>query len=288
MCGFAGEIQFRGGVADVAAVERMVECLAPRGPDGSGVIAYDRVALGHRRLKIIDLSNASRQPMVDPTLGLTIAFNGCIYNYKELRDELEIEGYSFFSHGDTEVILKAWHAWGPDSVSRLHGMFSFAIHERELGRLVLCRDRFGIKPLYYAATNGRLRFASSLPALLAAGDVDTAIDRVALDNYMSFHAVVPPPRTILAGVRKLPPATLRIVEPDGRTRDTTYWSARYEHDQADIATSARGVARPGSGGAPGRGQAPHGRRRAGRRAACPAASIPASSSAFSPSPARRI
>ena len=97
-------------------------------------------------------------------------------------------------------------------------MFAFAIHERDSGRLVLGRDRFGIKPLYLAPANGRLRFASTLPALLAGGDIDTAIDRVALDNYMSFHSVVPPPRTILQGVRKLPPATVRIVEPTGRRR----------------------------------------------------------------------
>jgi asparagine synthase (glutamine-hydrolysing) len=237
LCGFAGEVRFDGAIADAAAVTRMTEHLKPRGPDGVGIVAYDQVALGHRRLKIIDLSNASRQPLVDAALGLAIVFNGCIYNYKDLRTELEIEGYSFFSHGDTEVLLKAYHAWGPDFVSRLHGMFAFAIHERESGRVILGRDRFGIKPLYYAPQNGRLRFASSLPALLAGGDIDTAIDRVALDNYMSFHAVVPPPRTILEGVRKLPPATVRIVEPDGRTKDILYWSARHEHDQADIATS---------------------------------------------------
>ena len=237
MCGFAGEVRFDGETADVAAVTRMTERLRPRGPDGVGIVAHDRVAFGHRRLKIIDLSNAARQPMVDPVLGLAIVFNGCIYNYKDLRAELEIEGYSFFSHGDTEVLLKAYHAWGPDFVSRLHGMFAFAIHERESGRVVLGRDRFGIKPLYYAPQNGRLRFASSLPALLAGGDVDTMIDRVALDNYMALHAVVPPPRTILEGVRKLPPATVRIVETDGRSKDTLYWSAHYEHDQADLATS---------------------------------------------------
>ncbi len=221
----------------MAAVARMTNRLKPRGPDGVGIVAHGRVALGHRRLKIIDLSAASRQPMVDPALGLTIVFNGCIYNYKELRAELEAKGYRFFSGGDTEVILKAYHAFGIDFVSRLQGMFAFAIHERESGRLILARDRFGIKPLYYATTSGALRIASSLPALLAGGDVDTTIDRVALDNYMTFHAVVPPPRTILQGVRKLPPATVRIVEPDGRTKDVLYWSASYEHDQADIAVS---------------------------------------------------
>jgi asparagine synthetase B (glutamine-hydrolysing) len=155
--------------------------------------------------------------MVDSDLGLTIVFNGCIYNYPELRAELAKLGYTFFSHGDTEVICKAWHAWGPDCVKRFHGMFAFAIAERDSGRVILARDRFGIKPLYYSQSNGTLRFASSLPAVVAAGNVDTTIDKVALHHYMSFHAVVPPPHTILQGVRKLPPATLRIIEANGNS-----------------------------------------------------------------------
>ncbi|MEZ5866151.1 MAG: hypothetical protein R3D25_19525 [Geminicoccaceae bacterium] len=108
--------------------------------------------------------------MTDGELGLSIAFNGCIYNYPELRAELEGKGYRFFSTGDTEVILKAWHAWGSASVERFKGMFAFAIQERDSGRVILARDRFGIKPLYLAEAGGRLRFASSLPALLAAGE----------------------------------------------------------------------------------------------------------------------
>ncbi len=232
MCGFAGEVRFDGGAADVVAVARMTERLKLRGPDGTGILAHDRVALGHRRLKVIDLSDASSQPMLDPGLGLAIVFNGCIYNYKELRAELEAKGYCFFSEGDTEVILKAYHAFGLDFVSRLNGMFAFAIHERESGRLILARDRFGIKPLYYASTGRRLRFASSLPALLAGGEVDTAIDRIALDNYITLNSVVPAPRTILAGVGKLPPATVRVVEPNGRTTDRHYWSTSYEPDPA--------------------------------------------------------
>src|SRR5690606_14684440 len=170
---------------------------------------------GHRRLKVIDLSDAAEQPMVDPALGLVVVFNGCIYNYRELRRELEGRGYAFFSSGDTEVVLKAWHAWGVDCVKRFHGMFAFAVYERESGRLALARDRFGIKPLYYSEDRARLRIASSLPALLAAGDVDTSIDTIALHHYMSFHAVVPPPRTMLNGVRKLPPATVRVFGSDG-------------------------------------------------------------------------
>jgi asparagine synthase (glutamine-hydrolysing) len=213
----------------------MAESMAPRGPDGSGVVIRGRVGFGHRRLKIIDLSDASAQPFVDTALGLTIAFNGCIYNYADLRSDLESKGHVFASQGDTEVILKAWSEWGPAAVERFHGMFAFAIHDRTSGRLALVRDRFGIKPLYYAEAEGSLRFASTLPALLASGGIDTSIDRVALHHYMSWHAVVPPPRTILNGVRKLPPATIRIVEPDGRHADRTYWSPPFDKSPEDLA-----------------------------------------------------
>ncbi len=215
MCGICGEIRLDRNPASSRTVEAMAEVLAPRGPDSAGAFAQGRVAFGHRRLKIIDLSDAAQQPMVDPTLGLTIVFNGCIYNYPELRAELEGQGYKFFSHGDTEVMLKAYHAWGARFVEKLYGMFAFAIWERDSGRVVLGRDRLGIKPLYLAETPGMVRFASTLPALVAGGGIDTDIDPAALHHYMSFHAVVPAPMTILKGVRKLPPATLLTIEPDG-------------------------------------------------------------------------
>jgi len=233
MCGICGEITFDGGVASAARIEKMSRAMAPRGPDGAGVVLRGRVGFGHRRLKIIDLSEAAAQPFIDTGLGLTIAFNGCIYNYSELRAELAELGHSFASTGDTEVILKAWSEWGPAAVERLQGMFAFALHERDSGRVVLVRDRFGIKPLYYAETGGRLAFASTLPALLAAGGLDTTIDPVALHHYMSWHAVVPAPRTILAGVSKLPPATIRVIEPDGRRSDRTYWEPRFERSAED-------------------------------------------------------
>jgi asparagine synthase (glutamine-hydrolysing) len=238
MCGIAGDVRFDGSFADARAIASMMDVLAPRGPDGAGLEARGPVAFGHRRLRIIDLSDKAAQPMVDPELGLTLTFNGCIYNYPELRAALEAKGYRFFSQGDTEVILKAYHAWGEACVERFHGMFAFAIAERDSGAVVLARDRFGIKPLYYTEGDKRLRFASSLPALLAAGDVDTSIDRDALHNYMSFHAVVPPPRTILQGVRKLPPATVRRYAPDGSFTERTYWQPPYERPPEDAALSA--------------------------------------------------
>jgi len=238
MCGICGEVRFDGRAPSVLAISGMMEALAPRGPDGAGIISHGNAGFGHRRLRIIDLSERAQQPMVDSALGLTIAFNGCIYNYPELRSELEGRGYSFFSHGDTEVILKAWHAWGEGCVERFHGMFAFVIQERDAGRIVMARDRFGIKPLYLAEKDGVLRFASSLPALLKAGGVDTSIDPIALHHYMTFHAVVPPPRTILNGVRKLPPATIRVIEADGRSTERRYWDPPYRRDPADAGVSA--------------------------------------------------
>ena len=240
MCGLCGEITFDGSLADTTAVARMVEPLVPRGPDGQGSWSNGRVAFGHRRLSVIDLSTCGSQPMVDNELGLTAVFNGCIYDYRELRAELEGHGYRFFSHSDTEVILKGYHHWGTEVVSHLHGMFAFVIHERDTGRVVMARDRLGIKPLYLAETPGRrLRFASTLPALLKAGDVDTSIDPVALHHYLTWHAVVPAPRTILNGVRKLPPATVRVVEADGSGTEHRYWDATYERRAEHASWSAR-------------------------------------------------
>src|SRR5215210_7816746 len=132
MCGICGELG-TNGPADVAAVVRMNEHMHDRGPDGSGVWAQGPVALGHRRLSIIDLSACGAQPMTDPELGLSIVFNGCIYNYPELREELQRYGYRFFSTSDTEVLLKAYHRWGEDFVHRLKGMFALCIVERASG-----------------------------------------------------------------------------------------------------------------------------------------------------------
>ena len=168
--------------------------------------------------------------MVDPELGLTIVFNGCIYNHRQLREELEGAGYRFFSTSDTEVLLKGYHCWGEAFVERLAGMFAFCIVERDTGRAVLGRDRLGIKPLYLTEEAGALRFASTLPALVGGGGVDRSVDPVALHHYLTFHAVVPAPRTILNGVKKLPPATLLVLESDGRRREVEYWRPRPEPD----------------------------------------------------------
>jgi asparagine synthase (glutamine-hydrolysing) len=230
VCGFAGE-RAVGRAADQDAVDRMAATMRSRGPDGEGSWTQDGVALAHRRLKIIDLTSTGDQPMVDSELGLTVAFNGCIYNHEELRAELERDGYRFFSTSDTEVIPKAYAKWGRDCVTHFKGMFAFALCEHESGRVLLARDRLGVKPLYLAQASDSLRFASTLPALLAGGGIDTEIDAVALHHYLSWHSVVPPPRTIIRGVQKLAPAHTLLIEPDGSTSQEGYWRADFSRQQ---------------------------------------------------------
>src|ERR1700710_3094288 len=232
----AGEVTF-GAEPDLSRLSRTTEALSSRGPDAGGIFAHGRLAFGHRRLSILDLSAASQQPMVDSELGLGIVFNGCIYNFRELRSELLEKGYRFFSEGDTEVILKSYHAWGKQCVQRFKGMFAFAIWERDSGRLILARDRLGIKPFYYTENSSRFRFASTLPALLAGGDVDTSLDPVVLHHYFSFHSAVPAPRTILRGVRKLPPATILTINPDGSRKSETFWTVDVGEHAADHGVS---------------------------------------------------
>ncbi|WP_313517347.1 N-acetylglutaminylglutamine amidotransferase [Pseudomonas sp.] len=237
MCGIAGELRFDKRPSDLAAVERITQHLADRGPDACGFHSEGPLGLGHRRLKIMDLEAASGQPMVDPSLGLSMVFNGAIYNYPELRAELQALGYQFFSEGDTEVLLKGYHAWGEALLPKLNGMFAFAIWERDSGRLFLARDRLGVKPLYLSRTGERLRFASTLPALLQGGDIAKIINPIALNHYMSFHAVVPAPHTLIAGIEKLPPATWLRVEADGRSEQKTWWTLEYGQTAEEAALS---------------------------------------------------
>jgi asparagine synthase (glutamine-hydrolysing) len=141
MCGICGEVRFDGRSADVSAVARMTGTMASRGPDSDGVFAHGPVAFGHRRLSIIDLSARGAQPMVDSDLGLSLVFNGCIYNYRQLRSELAGVGYRFFSTADSEVVIKAYHRWGTGCVDRFKGMFAFAIADLDSGVVTLARDR---------------------------------------------------------------------------------------------------------------------------------------------------
>ncbi len=223
MCGLCGELRLDGRAADLGAIRMMKERLEKRGPDHDGCYSDGPLGLGHRRLAIIDLTEHANQPMVDQDLGIVLVFNGTIYNYPSLREELRGMGYHFFSEGDTEVILKAWHAWGEQCVEHLSGMFAFAVWDQRKRQLFLARDRMGIKPLYYSHGNGWFRFASTVQALLEPGGIDTTIDPVALHHQFTLHAVIPAPRTILNGVRKLQPGHCMVLDEKGSSRERRYW-----------------------------------------------------------------
>jgi len=214
MCGIAG-IFHCGTVkpVDPLRVERMCDVLAHRGPDGSGVWTAPGVGLGHRRLSIIDLAG-SPQPMHSPDGRAAIVFNGEIYNFRELRRELEALGATFRTSGDTEVILAAWQQWGVDCLRRLHGMFAFAIYDTAARTLFLARDRLGVKPLFMAhLSDGSLAFASELKGLLAHPLLRREADPLAIEDYLTW-GYVPDHRSILKGVEKLPAGHYRLLRHD--------------------------------------------------------------------------
>ena len=225
MCGIAGVL----GPADEFArnlTARMNNAMVHRGPDQDGLWQSDGttgVVLGHRRLAIIDLSDAGRQPMVDATSGVAIAFNGECYNFRELRTELEAAGRIFVSASDTEVVLAAYLRWGSAALQRLRGMFALAVWDPRERVLLLARDRLGIKPLYYTEQDGRLLFASELRALLASDGVPRKLDRISLASFL-WHGFVPGPRTLVAGVKLLPAGYLLTVRPGQSPEPVRYWS----------------------------------------------------------------
>ena len=202
MCGIAG--LFHPGTpkpVEPSRVQRMIDALAHRGPDGEGVWTAPGVGLGHRRLSIIDVAG-SPQPMQDDAL--TVSYNGEIYNFAALRTELEAKGARFRTSGDTEVLLHGWRAWGPGLLDRLHGMFAFALHDADAQTLFLARDRLGVKPLFYAElADGSVAFASELKGLLAHPLVRRTPDLRAVEDYFAW-GYVPDDSCIVAGVRKLP------------------------------------------------------------------------------------
>ena len=158
----------------------MNDKMVRRGPEHGAIYRNGSIGFGHRRLKIIDLSDASNQPFVDENLGLVLVFNGAVYNYKALRENLIQAGYEFSSTGDTETILKAYHCWGESCVERFNGMFAFVIYDQRNDTVFIARDRLGIKPFYYHKTDRRLVFASSLPAMLEADGIEKEISPRAL------------------------------------------------------------------------------------------------------------
>ena len=223
MCGIAGIV----GAPQRQAAALMSDALAHRGPDDNGIFLGEGIALVHRRLSIIDVSASGHQPMSYAQGRYTIVYNGEIYNFRDLRHELESLGQQFVSQSDTEVLLAAYAQWGKDAVRRLLGMFAFAIHDLHKRELFLARDRFGIKPLYFARAGSSLLFASELKALLASGLVQRRLDREAFGFYTSLGSV-PQPRTALSGVEVLPAAHTMLVGPDLSVRTTRYWDLAQE------------------------------------------------------------
>ncbi|MEE8366531.1 MAG: N-acetylglutaminylglutamine amidotransferase [Gammaproteobacteria bacterium] len=234
MCGLYGALSFNGQGFEPDLAQVMSAKVARRGPDDQGEWFEGPVMLGHRRLSIIDLSPLGHQPMHDVTQRYSIVFNGTIYNYPELREQLIADGYRFRSHSDTEVILNAYACWGDQAVEKLHGMFAFAIWDKQEKQLFLARDRLGIKPLYYAKTPQGFYFASNPQALIATGRCNTEIDPIGLHHHLSLHAVIPAPRTLLQGVRKCRPAFYLRISADGTLTESRYWSLQAKRPQQEM------------------------------------------------------
>ena len=226
MCGIAGFVESSGTAspfgpeAGRALVQRMCGVIRHRGPDDEGIWAADGVALGMRRLSIIDLSTG-HQPIHNEDRTVWIVFNGEIYNFHELRRELEAAGHRFYTHTDTEVIVHAYEQWGEGAIARLRGMFGLAIWNARTRTLLVARDRIGIKPLHYATVNGRFYFGSEIKSLLEAPDLPRDLDPAALDHYLSF-LYTPRDGSIFRSVRKLPPGHL-LTWQDGRITIERYW-----------------------------------------------------------------
>jgi asparagine synthase (glutamine-hydrolysing) len=222
MCGIAGHVAPERPRAAEQAVRIMVDALQRRGPDSEGLETWPGATLGHRRLAILDLSQAGHQPMLSDDGQIGLVFNGCIYNFLELREELEKRGHRFRSHSDTEVLLRGYREWGIDAlVGRSRGMFAFAIWDHPRRTLMLVRDRLGVKPLVYCAGNGEIAFASTIAALRAAG-FGGEIDPQAVLDFLEFGYVTED-RAIYEGMCKLPPATI-LEWRDGCVTQRQYWS----------------------------------------------------------------
>jgi asparagine synthase (glutamine-hydrolysing) len=244
MCGIAGWVAGPESALDEHTLGAMLDAIAHRGPDGEGMCEFrcpdtgHRVFLGHRRLAIIDPEGA-RQPMRDAANGLALTFNGEIYNFRELRDELAGFGYRFTRDSDTEVLLRAYQHWGADCVRRLRGMFAFAIWDARNQRLFLARDRFGEKPLFLCEAGGGLYFASEIKALLRVPGIRRAVNLESVSDYLAYR-YVPGPRTLFAGIRKLVPGTAATWE-RGRLTEERYWSAPDRAPQPRVAPARDAV-----------------------------------------------
>lgn len=222
MCGIAGKYYYGvDRIVDVQTIEAMTDALAHRGPDDRGFYQGKNIGLGHRRLSIIDLSPAGHQPMCNEDGTIWVVFNGEIYNYKDLRAELEKQGHRFRSQCDTEVIVHAYEQYRLDFVKHFDGMFAFALWDESRRRLVLARDRLGIKPLYYYSDGSCITFASEIKSLLEDRDIPREVDLQALSNFLTLH-YVPSPRTMFKEIHKVEPGHLLVLDPSG-LRIQKFW-----------------------------------------------------------------
>ncbi|MFZ5818736.1 MAG: asparagine synthase (glutamine-hydrolyzing) [Chloroflexota bacterium] len=238
MCGIIGVFNFNGEPVAGQNLQKMAAAIAHRGPDGDGVYLDGQIGLGHRRLAIIDLSPAGKQPMFSEDGQYVLIYNGEIYNFRELRSELEELGYRFRSRADSEVLLYAYAGWGEMALDRLNGMFAFAIWDRRRQQLFLARDRYGIKPLYYAVCGQTFLFGSETKAILAHPAYQPALDKEALLEYFTFQNLFTD-RTFLSGVRLLPSGTYLRVDAGkpANMAPVRYWD--YHFSEPDTARDDR-------------------------------------------------
>jgi asparagine synthase (glutamine-hydrolysing) len=230
MCGIAGILDFEGRPVGAEEIANMIAAIRHRGPDDQGAAVDRMVGLGNARLAVIDLSAGGHQPMCSRDARLLLAYNGELYNYRELAAELSGRGHRFESRSDTEVVLRAYEEWGPDCVERFDGMFAFAVWESDTRRLFIARDRFGIKPLYYANVGGRLLFGSEVKALLAAG-LRAEVCEEALSEYFTFQNIFSD-LTLFKGVHMLQPGSTLTVTAAGGVRIQRYWDLELDPDES--------------------------------------------------------
>ncbi len=226
MCGIAGIMRWNGTVPDQFEIERMTAAVAHRGPDGVGFLRRDNVALGHRRLAIID-PRGGHQPMSNGDETIWITYNGEMYNYLELKEELGQKGHEFVTNSDTEVVIHAYQEWGAECVNKFRGMFAFGLADFRTGKLFLARDHFGIKPLYYRVGNDYLAFASELAALREVDDAVPGGSTWAIELYLRYQ-YIPTPHTIYRDVYKLPTASYLLVDFEGPPGEPVkYWDITF-------------------------------------------------------------
>lgn len=232
MCGIAGYFNADGEPVSAVVLRRMTDAIAHRGPDGEGFYTNGFVALGHRRLAIIDLSPLGHQPMTTPDGRYVMTYNGEVYNFQELRLELEAKGHAFRSRTDSEVVLHAYAEWGADCVKRFNGMFAFAIWDKEKLELFLARDRYGIKPLYYTTAGSSLVFGSEVKAIYAHHKVQRSLDQEGLVEYFAFQNFFSD-RTLFGGVRMLPAGCTmlaKVGDTSAAPKITRYWDFEFQAD----------------------------------------------------------